>query len=108
VQSRREVVAILLAGVGAILLTSVGASFLTSVGATIRRDCSTSARHYSRRTEDAYVHWIRRFIVFHGLRHPRELRSAEIAAFITWLAVDQPTASRVYPWRIRSDPPTRK
>ena len=31
------------------------------------------ARHYSRRTEDAYVHWIRRFIVFHGRRHPREL-----------------------------------
>ena len=44
------------------------------------------ARHYSRRTEDAYVHWIRRFIVFHGRRHPRELAAAEIAAFITWLA----------------------
>jgi hypothetical protein len=28
------------------------------------------ARHYSRRTEDAYVHWIRRYIVFHGKRHP--------------------------------------
>jgi hypothetical protein len=30
-------------------------------------------RHYSRRTETAYVAWIRRFIVFHGKRHPREL-----------------------------------
>jgi len=28
------------------------------------------SRHYSRRTEDAYVHWIRRYIVFHGKRHP--------------------------------------
>jgi Phage integrase, N-terminal SAM-like domain len=51
------------------------------------------ARHYSRRSEDAYVHWIRRFIVFHGRRHPRELAAAEIAAFITWLAVDQHVAA---------------
>lgn len=51
------------------------------------------ARHYSRRTEDAYVHWIRRFIVFHGRRHPCELAAAEIAAFITWLAVDQHVAA---------------
>jgi hypothetical protein len=36
------------------------------------------ARRYSRRTEDAYVHWIRRFIVFHGRRHPRELGAPEI------------------------------
>jgi hypothetical protein len=51
------------------------------------------ARHYSRRTEDAYIHWIRCFIVFHGRRHPRELSSAEIAAFITWLAVNQHVAA---------------
>ena len=51
------------------------------------------ARHYSRRTEDAYVHWIRRFIVFHGRRHPRELGAAEITAFITWLAVDRRVAA---------------
>ena len=51
------------------------------------------ARHYSRRTEDAYVHWIRRFIVFHGRRHPRELAAAEIAAFITWLAVNRHVAA---------------
>src|SRR6267142_1623344 len=41
------------------------------------------ARHYSRRTEDAYVHWIRRFIVFHGRRHPRELGASEISAFVS-------------------------
>jgi hypothetical protein len=39
------------------------------------------------------VHWIRRFIAFHGRRHPRELGAAEIAAFITWLAVDRHVAA---------------
>ncbi len=43
------------------------------------------ARHYSRRTEESYVHWIRRFVVFHARRHPRELGAAEIEAFVTWL-----------------------
>jgi integrase len=51
------------------------------------------ARHYSRRTEDAYVHWIRRFIVFHGRRHPRDLGALEISAFVTWLAVEQRVAA---------------
>jgi integron integrase len=51
------------------------------------------ARHYSRRTEDAYVHWIRRFIVFHGRRHPRELGAPEISEFLTWLAVEQHVAA---------------
>ena len=51
------------------------------------------ARHYSRRTEDAYVHWIRRFIVFHGRRHPRDLGAPEISAFVTWLAVKQHVAA---------------
>ena len=51
------------------------------------------ARHYSRRTEDAYVHWIRRFIVFHGRRHPSDLGAPEISAFVTWLAVEQRVAS---------------
>lgn len=43
-------------------------------------------RHYSLRTEQTYVHWIRRFIVFHGKRHPRELGAPEVAAFLTALA----------------------
>jgi integron integrase len=51
------------------------------------------ARHYSRRTEEAYIHWIRRFIVFHGKRHPRELGAAEVTAFVTWLAVDRQVAA---------------
>lgn len=44
-------------------------------------------RHYSHRTEEAYVGWLRRYIAFHGLRHPRELGEAEITAFLSHLAV---------------------
>ncbi len=43
-------------------------------------------RHYSPRTEEAYVHWIRRFVIHHGLRHPRELGGADVAAFLSRLA----------------------
>jgi hypothetical protein len=45
-------------------------------------------RHYSARTEKAYVGWIRRFIVFHGKRHPSDLAEPEITAFISSLADD--------------------
>jgi len=44
-------------------------------------------KHYSIRTEQAYVDWARRFILFHGKRHPRELGPAEVEAFLTHLAV---------------------
>jgi len=47
------------------------------------------ARHYSRRTEQAYVHWIRRYIVFHRKTHPSEMGAAEISTFLTWLAVER-------------------
>lgn len=46
------------------------------------------ARHYSNRTEDAYCNWIRRFIRFHGLRHPAEMGEREINEFLTDLAVN--------------------
>jgi integron integrase len=46
------------------------------------------ARHYSLRTEEAYVGWIRRYILFHGKRHPLEMAEPEINAFLTHLAVD--------------------
>ena len=39
------------------------------------------ARRYSRRTEQAYIDWVRRFILFHGKRHPRELGEEEIVEF---------------------------
>jgi integron integrase len=44
------------------------------------------ARHYSLRTEKAYVAWVRRFILFHGKRHPKDLGEAEIGAFLSHLA----------------------
>jgi integron integrase len=44
-------------------------------------------RHYSLRTEEAYWMWTRRFILFHGKRHPREMGAREITAFLTDLAV---------------------
>jgi integron integrase len=46
-------------------------------------------RHYSRRTEEAYVTWIRRFIVFHGKKHPLEMGSDEIGRYLTYLAVER-------------------
>ena len=51
------------------------------------------ARHYSRRTEKAYVHWIKRYIFFHGKRHPAEMGSAEVTAFLTSLAVQSRVAA---------------
>lgn len=45
------------------------------------------ARHYSHRTEQAYVNWIRRFIVFHGKRHPAKMGVEEVREFLTDLAV---------------------
>lgn len=45
-------------------------------------------RHYSRRTEEAYVGWIRRFILFHGKRHPDGMAADEITRFLSHLAVE--------------------
>jgi integron integrase len=50
-------------------------------------------KHYSIRTEKAYVAWVRRYILFHDKRHPNEMGSAEIEAFLTHLAVDQNVAA---------------
>jgi len=38
-------------------------------------------RHYSRRTEKAYIAWIRRYVLFHGKRHPREMGQQRLLAF---------------------------
>lgn len=45
-------------------------------------------KHYSIRTETQYVQWVRRFILYHGKRHPREMGAPEVEAFLTHLAVD--------------------
>jgi integron integrase len=43
-------------------------------------------RHFSLRTEEAYIHWIKRYILYHGKRHPSEMGEAEVSAFLSHLA----------------------
>lgn len=50
-------------------------------------------QHYSIRTEDAYVDWARRFILFHNKRHPQEMGAPEVEAFLTHLAVERKVAA---------------
>jgi hypothetical protein len=50
-------------------------------------------RHYSARTEESYVHWVRRFVLFHGKRHPAGLGGPEIAAFLSHLACEGQVAA---------------
>ena len=49
--------------------------------------------HYSRRTEEACVHWTKRFIFFNGKRHPSELGEAAVMAFLNHLATDRRVAA---------------
>ena len=49
--------------------------------------------HYSGRTETAYVDWIKRFILFHGKRHPAEMGADEVRAFLTYLAAEKNVAA---------------
>ena len=67
--------------------TPKGARLLDRVRDAIGR------RHYSSRTEDAYVHWIKRFIYFSGKRHPAGLGAAEVTAFLNHLARDRQVAA---------------
>ena len=50
-------------------------------------------RHYSIRTEQAYVQWIRRFILFHGERHPGEMGAPELTAFLSDLVLQRNVAA---------------
>jgi hypothetical protein len=50
-------------------------------------------RHYSYRTEEAYLYWIRQYILFHGKRHPAEMGPAEVSKFLTHLAVNREVAA---------------
>jgi len=51
------------------------------------------SRHYSRRTEETYCHWVKRFIFFHKVRHPAEMAEPEINAFLTHLDVKDRVSS---------------
>lgn len=57
----------------------------------VRERCRV--KHYSLRTEQAYTHWIRRFILHHGKRHPRDMGAPEVEAFLTHLAVRENVAA---------------
>lgn len=61
--------------------TGKGSPFLIRLRDTIR------TKQYSIRTEQAYVGWVKRFILFHNKRHPEELGEAEVGEFLTHLAV---------------------
>lgn len=50
-------------------------------------------KHYSIRTEQVFVDWIKRYILFHNKRHPHDMGVTEIEAFLTHLAVDQNVAA---------------
>src|SRR5436190_6578080 len=52
-----------------------------------------SRKHYSLRTEEAYVHWIKRFIYFSGKRHPKELGAAEVTTFLNHLSRERDVAA---------------
>ena len=54
---------------------------------------SIRLKHYSLRTEEAYLFWIEKYIRFHNLRHPSEMREAEVQQFLTHLAVAQTVAA---------------
>ncbi len=52
--------------------------------------------HYSIRTEAAYVYWVRAFVHFHELRHPLDLSSADVQAFLTWLAAERQVSAATH------------
>lgn len=70
-----------------ILMESQPRKLLDQVRDTIR------LKHYSYRTEQSYVYWIRRYILFHNKRHPKEMSSAELEAFLIHLAVKEQVAA---------------
>lgn len=52
--------------------------------------------HYSLRTEEAYVYWVRFFVRWHGLKHPRDMGAAEVQSFLTMLATQRHVSSSTH------------
>ena len=52
--------------------------------------------HYSLRTEEAYVYWVKAFIRFHDLRHPAEMGKVEIEAYLMWLVATPNVSSSTH------------
>ncbi len=79
---------------GGSVMPSVGAAGVTGCASPKRKlldqvGDAIRARHLSYRTEEAYVHWIKRYILFHQKRHPAEMGPREITDFLTALAVQR-------------------
>ena len=53
--------------------------------------------HYSPRTEQAYIYWIRRFIFHNGVRHPEQMGAEEVGAFLSHLAVKEHVGASTHP-----------
>ena len=53
-------------------------------------------KHYALSTEKVYVHWVRTFIRFHGIRHPLELGTRDVEAFLTHLAVERKVSASTH------------
>ena len=60
---------------------------LEEVRLTLRR------KHYSYRTEQAYVHWIKRYIYYHGKKHPMDMGAKEVTNFLNYLAAERNLAA---------------
>jgi site-specific recombinase XerD len=52
-------------------------------------------RHYSLRTKESYLQRIKRYILFHNKRHPREMGKAEITQYLTWLSTHKNVAASI-------------
>ena len=63
-------------------MAAKGSSLLDSVRRQVR------LRNYSIRTEKTYADWFRRYVLFHGKRHPSEMGAPEISAYLSYLATD--------------------
>ena len=74
---------------GTLAVPTAGATPVTKPKLLDRLREALRSRHYSGRTEEAYCHWVKRFIFFHQVRHPAEMAEPEINAFLTHLAVKE-------------------
>jgi integron integrase len=73
---------------GVVLVHEVRAAYSGQPKLLDRVRQAIRTRHYSRSTERTYCAWIRRFILFHGKRHPADLGAPEVRRFLSWLATD--------------------
>lgn len=54
--------------------------------------------HYSFSTEKLYVYWVRFFIRWHGLKHPRDMGASEVEGFLTMLATERKASATAHTW----------